>query len=646
MGRFSHPLCTSTRRFLLAIGIAAATLLAPTTGWALDPVDRLREALRIRDTDEQQISESDRLDMVKRIVPELKTFSQLRRAYFLSGWKAYEKADRVDPKLDKIDPKQKKADPSDALLEQRKQIGEMLKGAIQKAATEPNVNKQIAVAMMIAEFADSEKPAERTKRETAGKFGSAFFTDLLLGTKTSPGLIHNEDVRVRQVSLNALGKIVPKPGPAIAALKSVLEHADKDLGPRRLAAYALTDLLKNASNFMNRKEEMQTLNGVVGLAVFGLRNQERDEQVRGYCLQALILSTRSFTDYPILGEHPIELVEVKDDAKKDMLDPEVQKVLKSYQDANSRILSILKDDASINIRLTALEALTQIARARSSSLQQLRRPGENRGNAELLNAYQIPDPIRSILVADWVVIPGLLKRDEDVRLRRDAMAFLEMVADELVAPEPKRVGPTVRNRLVKAITPALSDPDRFVRWSALRTLRTAAPGEVDGTVIDALLTPLRGTGGPEERGERDTDLTRETIAAIDVLGPAINLQSERDKQAVVDVLADVIANSTSDAQDFFQWDASNRVAAMKAVVSIGGPTAERAMPALVSALPDADVRVRRASAESIGILGGPANRALAERAVAALRERLQKDDDAEVRLNASEAILSITVPSK
>ena len=87
-------------------------------------------------------------------------------------------------------------------------------------------------------------------------------------------------------------------------------------------------------------------------------------------------------------------------------------------------------------------------------------------------------------------------------------------------------------------------------------------------------------------------------------------------------------------------DAENRIKAMNALVRIGGNAGERATPKLVEALRDADVRIRRVAAETLGQFGPSASAALP-----ALRSAL-RDIDATVRLNASEAILSIAPPRK
>ena len=92
------------------------------------------------------------------------------------------------------------------------------------------------------------------------------------------------------------------------------------------------------------------------------------------------------------------------------------------------------------------------------------------------------------------------------------------------------------------------------------------------------------------------------------------------------------------------WDVENRVKAMKALVSIGVPAGQAALPELLSALSDTEVRIRRAAAESIGQLAqhGPALDAeLVKNLKSALQARL-RDDDPEVRLNASEAILILS----
>ena len=81
------------------------------------------------------------------------------------------------------------------------------------------------------------------------------------------------------------------------------------------------------------------------------------------------------------------------------------------------------------------------------------------------------------------------------------------------------------------------------------------------------------------------------------------------------------------------------------MISIGAKAGQRAIPKVLTALVDSDVRVRRQAAETLGRLGRPADADLADQEIAALRNAL-RDEDAEVRLSASEAILNVAAPKK
>ena len=78
-------------------------------------------------------------------------------------------------------------------------------------------------------------------------------------------------------------------------------------------------------------------------------------------------------------------------------------------------------------------------------------------------------------------------------------------------------------------------------------------------------------------------------------------------------------------------------------IAIGGPAANDAFPELTGAVSDADPIVRREACQTLGRLAHPPTQETYRAALAALRMAL-RDDDTEVRLNASEAILSIVTP--
>ena len=419
-------------------------------------------------------------------------------------------------------------------------------------------------------------------------------------------LAEEKDLPTRQAALHALGKITPDPAKALPTLKRTLEK--DELGPRRLAAYALVNLARNA-RFLKRSEKLDTIEGVLFTAAGDLKSayalRDADESVRGYCLQAMQESAQIIADYFSASEDVIR-------PEKKTIDADLQKALRSFQAINPHLLSALQDP-KLNVRLSALQALDQISSARGKILQSLQEitPEKREPNRELLKTYGVPDPLGPIIGRDWKAIASLLK-EGDVRLRRGAMDFLEQLGDQA---EPA----------IEEITEALRDPDRGVRLAAAHTMQNMPPLKVSAAAIRTLGTMLI---------DPDPDLSRAAADAIDAFGPVA--------QDAVDWLAFVVGNGDTDNRN---WDAENRIAAMKALVSIGGASALRVIPKVVAALEDPDVRVRRAAAETLGSLGRPSDAEHAQQAVAALRRALN-DDDAEVRLSASEAVLTMLAPRK
>ena len=614
-------------RWAMPLGVCALALCL-TSLRADDPVDRLKEALKIDPAGDRDLQMKQRYEKVAKAIPELQTISQLRRAYFLKEWQQG-KFDNVDPKFD-ID-----------LF--RTKIGAAAIERIRLAGMEPNVDRQKAALILIAELADADQPAERSP---TGKFASAF-TDLLVGGgKNGPGLVKNDDLHIQQAALSALGKITPKPADIFAPkkyqpLQTTLESPN--VGPRRLAAYALNDLIKNA-HYLDPTEEMRTHEESVKTAVFGLRDPKEDDFVRGYCLQAIHASAHVFVDYPV-PPPPGSAIRLDMDGEALVLNRGVAATLKTYQEANPRLIAAIKNDPNFNIRLTALQALTQVVHARMKIVDkfsdvQKDLPADKRAKREdLFAAFKAPDPISYLFEVDkdaststptwnWEAVPALLKNDTDVRVRRTAMAFLEMVVDDLdLALEAGKLDKTeklaMRRRLVQSITPGLRDPDVFVRWSAARTIRHVSLDLIDDNIVEALGQMLIDTVSRDPDPASAAGLTLQSIATSPFAPKAIRF------------LKSVIADPEKDAEI--------REQAFAVLVQIGGSEANAAFPEVTSVLTDPDVRIRRAATDALGQLGRPATRAIGATAIAALVERL-RDEDAVVRQNASEAILSITMP--
>jgi HEAT repeat protein len=206
------------------------------------------------------------------------------------------------------------------------------------------------------------------------------------------------------------------------------------------------------------------------------------------------------------------------------------------------------------------------------------------------------------------IVQGL--KDPNVRARLGAVEVLETMDADAVPAIPDLVG-------------SLRDPDRFVRWAAVRALGRLAPRSPD-LVVPAII-PLLNDG--------DLDVEIAAASSLERFGPA-------SKPAVA-ALGDRASRGDSDL----------RVAVMKALEAIGTDAAP-ALPSVARNLiartreerekdigPDAGAwpapRTRVAAAETLGHFGK-----LSISTLPALRQALS-DLDPEVRRAASEAILKI-----
>jgi HEAT repeat protein len=580
--------------------VAAALACVPALAQANDGVEKLRRALK-----------DGHFDQAVQAAERLKTISELRRGYFLSEWpRGVDVEDR--PLLDK----------ARASLEKR------LTDAVRRAASMPDVERQVAACILIAELAEVEQPDYRSAN---GKFASRFI-DILAGKKGDDGLVRDHDVRIRQAAIHALGKITPPPGLALPALRAVLKQ--DDLGPRRLAAYALNDLVRYAP-FRSRVDEWATINGAVVEAVALLNVPNQDELIRGYAMQTITASAKNVTEHRWTTRFEIvdEPIQFEIDKKTDklVLEQPLQEVLQSWRAGMPRLVSGLESDPSPNIKLTALDAINQVlvARYKITDKIQAKHGKALLARSALLHLYHAQDPADPLVAGGWTAIPSVLKRNDDIRLRRGAMLLLERIAEDVDASietkklDKTKINPETVRQFVRAITPALCDPDRYVRWTAARTLRYLSPAYFDEEVILALGQMLID---PEQR---DPDLsnaaavTLETIAAAPYASRAVRF------------LRSAIADTTMDTR--------NRVASMKALVAIGGKAASEAFPEVTGAVGDADPIVRREACITLGQLGQALTPEAYRGAVTALKTAM-RDEDTEVRLNASEAILTITGP--
>jgi HEAT repeat protein len=582
MARFVLGRCLSWCLCCL-IGSAAALLL-PGVSWAQDPLDQGHPALIIelpRIPDEQP--EKKRPEAIDVAPKALKTISQLRREYKES---------------------------------ESEEIGKSLADAIRTAAKDPKADEKVkeVIAILIAEIADDEK---LDYWQVKDKF-ARHFTDVaveLAGRKNS--------TKVRQAAVHALGKITPPPEPTFKEIQNIIKEKDPALS--RFAANALIDLVKNAPH-LKGKEKLDTIRSAIRAAAGAWSAfRDSDEWVCGYALQAIQESAKTIADQ--LSEEYSPGKTGKDKKSPVKLSQELLGTFMAFKEINPQLLEALRDQ-KLKIRLTALQALSEVAIARSETIRILR---EEKEQKKLLDSFYQSDPLAGViqklkddarLFEKGDVDPMTNSAAEIVlatQLRRGVIDFLELLGDQ-AAPA------------IDEITEALNDPDRLVRWSAARTISKLPPEKVSEKAVLSLAFNLLVDG--------DSDLTEAAAVALEALGrlghdPAKGGRSPAAQ--AVSALGIVIIGGDIDNRS---WDVETRIKAMKALVSIGRP-AHAAIPNLIKVLKDRDFRVRRQAAETLGRLGRPDNAALAKEAEDALRERL-RDEDAEVRLNASAAILSIT----
>ncbi len=145
--------CASLGLILGAVVLAA--FFAPGAVQAQDPVDRLREALRI-DPSSIRIKPDPSIvakheGMIQSAIDELeksKSITQLRRAYFLPEWSDYQFWLLLNAGMGKKDKDDKKAPP----IDQHVKLGTLLESALKSAAVDPSADKRLALALLRAEM--------------------------------------------------------------------------------------------------------------------------------------------------------------------------------------------------------------------------------------------------------------------------------------------------------------------------------------------------------------------------------------------------------------------------------------------------------------------------------------------------------------
>lgn len=628
------------RRMSVALPFLAAPALvgvrpgpAVAQRFAADPVEDLRQALRIPVRDPNNKDElSFRQRSLERAVARLRTVSELRRALQLQAAWRDEEAEAA-PEVRKID------------QDSRTLVAERFRDDLRQAMQSGDAVEETAAADLLSEVGVSIRGSGLPAApEPPAGVASLMAPELI-------GLLKSRDAGVREAAARALGKIDPAPVEAAKALGGLL-RPDQPVAVRLAATKSLGDIIQVAVAVQSAR----TPTGVVGtkqdvinaasatLAQLPPGLRDPDPRVRRQALEAvrqaavalgeLIEDPKKPEEFPPPGRPwSPEDRQFVDEVRRGV-EAERKNVLPVAEGLRSLApeLRMALRDPDDDIRLAAARALEEVGNAH----MRLQRSARSIPPAPPEPATQqgpVPDlPLRRISgehmpSAKAVVSARLLVTvQKQAEKTADADPLQDLILDELPALADNLCDPDVRVRLAvldvlemlggeayraeNLLVRALDDPNRFVRWSAVRTLGKTRP-------VPAAVPGLA-------RRLSDPDLGVRTAATV-----TVESYGEAARAAIPDL-----------ARDITRGDAEVREAAIRSIENLGPGIAGSAVPALTAGLFDRDVRVRRAAAEALGRFG-----TAARSAEPALRQALSHEDPEERRA-VSEALLNMLLKPK
>jgi HEAT repeat protein len=595
---------------LVATLVFAALAFVLVAAQGYDPVEELRQTLPRDDVpNPTDAMKQFRRDTLGQRINELKTISELRRALALTEW-------RDDPLRPAVDPDVRRID-----AEMRRQVALRLTKKLEHEAKNPNPTTRHAVANLIAEIG----PTIRGLGEDMGGYARTL-TPLVVT------LAGDRDIGVRQEALRALGTINAKPQEATKTIEKVLQ-SDPAVGPRRVAAASLGQLVTVVTHLQKpgptASHVKATVTEVLDAAVAVIRTApvalaDADPHVRRSGMEALTIATQVVSDFiddayakadfappgrPLTEKEAAD-VAVKYELARRMLrrirpgdafgppkeDESPRPALAALNGQGEALARALRDPDP-GVRLAAARTLLEATRARQRvrqlafSLPAL--PVQKLDPSQLVVGA---DPLENFLDRHLGAVAPLF-HESDVQTRKLAGYALVLVED--------RAAP-----LAEVLNANLTDPERSVRWAAVRALQNL-PADKVVPAVPNLAKLLR---------DEDFELRKLAADTLAGLGSAAS--------PATPALAEAITFG----------DALSRIAALDALLAQGPANAAKALPQMIATLqqPDAETKVLVKVAQTLGKIG-----AAAQPAVPHLR-RLIGHAEGEVRTAASEAILAIT----
>jgi HEAT repeat protein len=427
-GKGARPRPREAAWRFLALLVLAMNLIVPATARSEepegDPVERLREALQTTYPDPAARDRG-----IKQGMAGLHSLSDLQRAVLLTEWREVSSGQTVD-----------QASYARLLECFDASVRRILRGSDPKA-----------VAAMIERLGEMAALARASGDAIAvvRPFGPDL-ADLVIGGPTS----------LRTAAARTLVQIEPPVFIAVPALGALLQDDDAEL--RRVAADSLAGLIQNALQAMNsgsavgqrasRRGELALVASSVLPAVHHGLDDDRPE-VRRRCLETIGLAAAALTR---LLDAPSSRRTFQ--SEREELDP----LLSALRDQGP-ILARLLGDNDTEARILTHRALEELGLAHGRWTQR-------RALRGALTEGGDEDWLGEVLTQ---TLPGLAAalQHPDVRVRRSALDALEMYG-ALALP------------VLPALTRALHDHDRFVRWAAVRTVGKLGPAAAPQTESD------------------------------------------------------------------------------------------------------------------------------------------------------------------
>ncbi len=349
--------------------------------------------------------------------------------------------------------------------------------------------------------------------------------DLIELTKLNDPAVPEASALAQRAAARALGQIQPlNPAEVVSALEQLLANRNNAVDLRVTAARALDSLAQAASEEMQRslglddniQNRFLDFAQAIWSAVLRQGLSDQPVEVRRTCLLAFSRIAAEMLDISVLPETNLAGPREAEPAIAKLIEERLSRYYQRLAEVfaeygkNARPLAAAARDEDSAARLTALSILADLANIRQrlvnlttgavppppppsgppglpASDGKTIKPGASRAPraSVILVAAQEPARDKSQQEALDSVTRGLDQtlgalaqglRAPDVQTRRAAVDVLEIL------------GPAAYPA-VDALTGALSDPDKFVRWAAARTLGNLVQTEADKQRLDGRPRP-------------------------------------------------------------------------------------------------------------------------------------------------------------